>query len=191
MHLRIYDPRVLAIDLRNRRSGFAVFEGPRNLLDFGTTVLPSVPAESVMNRFSDLLRMSLPSIIVVRKDRWQNISSDSSIKHSIEMLTRESETREIQIRMLEQNAVSAIFRNLGCGTKAEISIALARIFPELVWQLPPERKAWESEHPRQSVFDAIALGLAYWQRETNKVGDSQDRQKIARRLHEPFRRPLG
>jgi hypothetical protein len=76
MPLRIYDPRVLVIDLRNRRSGFAVFEGPRNLLDFGTTVLPSVLDESVMNRFSDLLRMSLPSIIVVRKDRWENLGSD-------------------------------------------------------------------------------------------------------------------
>jgi hypothetical protein len=65
------------------------------------TVLPSVSAESVMNRFSDLLRMSLPSIIVVRKDRWQNISSDASSGHYIEMLTRESQTPEIQIRVLE------------------------------------------------------------------------------------------
>jgi hypothetical protein len=173
MPLRIYDPRVLAIDLRNRRSGFAVFEGPRNLLDSGTTVLSSVQAEFVMNRFSDLLRMSLPSIIVVRKDRWENMSSDSSARHSIEMLTRESESREIQIRVLEKNAMSATFRNLGCATKAEITTALARIFPELVWQLPPRRMAWESEHPRQSVFDAIALGLAYWQHEAITIADLQ------------------
>jgi hypothetical protein len=175
MPLRIYDPRVLAIDLRNRRSGFAVFEGSRNLLDFGTTVLPSVPAEFAVNRFSDLLRISLPSIIVVRKDRWENISSDSNTRHSIEILTRESKTRGIQIQMLEQSAMNITFRNLGCETKAEISTALARIFPELVWQLPPRRKAWESEHPRQSVFDAIALGLAYWQHEAVGVEDLQDK----------------
>jgi len=91
------------------------------------------------------------------------------------MLTRESETREIRIRMLEQNAIEATFRNMGGATKAEISAALAVIFPELVWRLPPKRKAWESEHPRQSVFDAIALGFAYWQHETIKVRDSQDK----------------
>jgi hypothetical protein len=68
-----------------------------------------------------------------------------------------------------------VILNLGCSTKVEISTALARVFPELVWRLPPERKAWESEHPRQTVFDAIALGLAYWQHETNNVLDSQDR----------------
>lgn len=175
MHLRIYDPRVLAIDLRNRRSGFAIFEGPRNLLDFGTTVLPSVQAESVMNRFSDLLKMSLPSIIVVRKDRWENMRSDSGTKNYIDMLTHESEAREIQIRMLDQGAMTETFRNLGCTTKADISTALASIFPELVWQVPPERKAWESEHPRQAVFDAIAIGFAYWQRETVRVEDLQDK----------------
>ena len=175
MHLRIYDPRVLAIDLRNRRSGFAIFEGPRNLLDFGTTVLPSDQAEPAMARFVDLLRMSVPSIIVVKKDRWENMASSSGARHFVDMLTNESIKREIQIRVLEQDAITATFLNLDCSTKVEISTALARVFPELVWQLPPERKAWESEHPRQTVFDAIALGLAYWQHETNNVLDSQDK----------------
>lgn len=173
MRLRIYDPRVLAIDLRNRRSGFAIFEDPRNLLDFGTTVLPSAPSESAMKRFADLLRVSLPSIIVVRKDRWESMKLDSTGRHVIEMLTYVSETREIQIRAVEQDAIIATFRNLGCATKAEMSTALANIFPELVWQLPPKRKVWQSEHSRQTVFDAIALGLAYWQHETERIGNSQ------------------
>jgi hypothetical protein len=174
MNLRIYDPRVLAIDLRNRRSGFAIFEGPRSLLDFGTTVLPATPVEFAVSRLSGLLKMSLPSIIVVKKDRWENMRFGPNSRQSIEGLIHESEARGIQIRMLELNAVNTAFRNLGCETKAEISAELARIFPELVWQLPPERKAWESEHPRQSAFDAIALGIVYWQYETSTVRDSQD-----------------
>jgi hypothetical protein len=117
--------------------------------------------------------MSLPSIIVVRKERWDNMRFDPNSKQSIDGLIHESEARGIQIRMLELSAVNMAFRNLGCETKAEVSAVLARIFPELVWQLPPERKVWESEHPRQSAFDAIALGLAYWQHETSTVGDSQ------------------
>jgi hypothetical protein len=87
------------------------------------------------------------------------------------MLTQESRARGIELRVLELTNFNATFRNLGCETKAEISTVLARIFPELVWQLPPRRRAWESEHPRQTVFDAIALGLAYWQHETENVLD--------------------
>ena len=100
--------------------------------------------------------------------------ADPQAEPMIESLTNECETRRIQIRLLEKDAVNTTFRNLGCETKAEIAVALARIFPELVWQLPPKRKAWKSEHPHQSVFDAIALGMAYWQHETSAMADSQE-----------------
>ena len=42
---------------------------------------------------------------------------------------------------------------------------VARMFPELLWKLPPKRKIWESEHPIMTMFDAIAMGFAYWQRD--------------------------
>jgi hypothetical protein len=167
----------LAIDLRFRRSGFAIFEGPRRLLDFGTTGIPSGRVENARNRFSDLLQLSLPAIIVVRRDRWETLMARSEREPLIEALTNESETRGIQIRLLEQDSIISTFRSLGCETKAETSTALARIFPELVWRLPPERRVWESEHPRQSVFDAIALGLAYWQHESSEIGDSQEEKE--------------
>ncbi len=169
MLLHIYDPRVLAIDLRFRRCGFAIFEGPRILLDYGTIAIPSGGAESVGSRLSDLLQLARPMVVVVKRERWEKMIARSRAESLIKAITSESESRRIQIRLLEQNAVSSTFRNLGCETKAENSAALASIFPELVWQLPPDRKVWESEHPRQSVFDAISLGLAYWQHETSTI----------------------
>jgi hypothetical protein len=90
----------------------------------------------------------------------------------VAVLAEESDSRQLQIRLLAQDSLNSTFRSLGCVTKVEISSALARIFPELVWQLPPEEKPWESEHPRQSAFDAIAIGLAYWQNKTEVVTDS-------------------
>jgi hypothetical protein len=39
--------------------------------------------------------------------------------------------------------------------------------PDLAWRLPRPRKPWESEPRRMSVFDAAAIGLAYWQHETS------------------------
>lgn len=178
MPLSIYDPRVLAIDLRFRRYGFAIFEGPRRLLDFGTIAFPARRVEYARYRFLDLLRLSLPAVIVVKRERWDTIAAHRQAESLVVVLAEESESRRIQIRLLAQDAVISTFRNLGCETKAEISSALARIFPELVWQLPPEEKAWKSEHPRQSAFDAIALGLAYWQQETRAVTDSLSQMRI-------------
>jgi hypothetical protein len=181
MALRIYDPRVLAIDLRSQRSGFAIYEGPRRLLDHGTTVVPFEGAGSSTSKFSDLLKISMPSVIIVKKERWEDMVAHPQAKRLTEKLTREANAREIEIRLLEQNALRATFRNLNCETKAEISAALSRFFPNLAWQLPPPRKIWDSEHPRQSVFDAIALGFAYWQWVTsstvNLEEETEEREK--------------
>jgi hypothetical protein len=62
-----------------------------------------------------------------------------------------------------QSDIDVAFTPLGFRTREEIAEALTRIFPELIWHLPPKRKIWQSEHPRMTVFDAIALGLTYWQ----------------------------
>lgn len=186
MQLRIYDPRIVAIDLRFRRSGFAVFEGPKTLLDSGTTAIPPNKGDASGNRFSDLLDLASPAAIVVKTERWQYIRAHSRTKSLIDSIRGESETRSVAIRILDEQALGLTFRNLGCSTKAEIAAALIRIFPELDWKIPPKRAIWDSEHSRQSIFDAIALGLAFWQHDTVSPCNFEE---ITGR--EPFRRPLG
>ena len=36
--------------------------------------------------------------------------------------------------------------------------------PELAAKLPPKRKIWQSEDYRMSIFDAAAVGVAYFVR---------------------------
>lgn len=179
MPLRIYDPRILAIDLRPRRSGFAIFEGPRRLLDYGTFATPSGQLEKTIgNRLVDIQKLALPDVVVVKKERWEKLIALPQETSFIETLNGDSETSPTPIRLLGQGALDSTYGNLGCETKAEVSGALAKIFPELVWQLPPRRKMWESEHPRQTVFDAIALGFAYWQNETTAIESSNGELKV-------------
>jgi hypothetical protein len=46
--------------------------------------------------------------------------------------------------------------------KYEVASALARQFPDLALRLPPKRKCWQSEHYRMGIFDAAAVGVAYF-----------------------------
>ena len=177
MHLRIYDPRIIAIDLRFRRSGFAIFEGPKRLLDFGSTPVQPGQLVNAGNSISELLKLSLPTVIVIKKQRWEKMLIHPQANLMIEALTSESGSHRIQIRLLDQEAIRSTYRNLGCETKGEISSALVRMFPELDWHSPPIRRAWEPEHSAQMVFDAIALGLAYWQNETN-IADAREKTEF-------------
>ena len=166
MKLRIYDPTILAIDLRHRRCGYAVFEGHRLLRDSGVRVYRAVgEAEASMasKRFTVLLRSFSPSIIVVKRERWNRAEVSMHIRSLIEVMNRVAAAHSVAIVLIADEDVRETFRNLGCETRDEIAVALARIFPEVAWRLPPKRRAWQAEHPRMTIFDAIALGLAYWQ----------------------------
>jgi hypothetical protein len=166
MNLRIYDPKILAIDLRHRRFGYAVFEGHRILRDSGQRVYRAVgEAEAAMasKRLEVLLDSFSPSAIVVKRERWDRALTSSHIRSLVEVMIRVAAAHSIPIFLLAHDEMRTTFRNLGCETRDDIASALARIFPELHWRLPPKRRAWQSEHPRMAMFDAIALGLAYWQ----------------------------
>ena len=166
MTLRIYDPKILAIDLRHRRFGYAVFEGHRSLLDSGLRFYRAVgEAEAAManKRLKALLKSFSPSAIVIKRERWDRAQTSLHIRSLIEVMSQVASEHSIPICLIAHDDVRKTFRNLGCETRDETAAALARIFPELVWRVPPKRRAWQSEHPRMAIFDAIALGLAYWQ----------------------------
>lgn len=58
--------RILAVDIRSRRFGYAVFETPAQLLDSGITRFAS--AETGAVRFAGLCKVFRPSLIVLRKE---------------------------------------------------------------------------------------------------------------------------
>lgn len=170
--LRIYDPRILAIDLRHRRFGYAVYEGHRNLLDWGVRVYPAVgdvEAAMMRQRLDGLIKLFSPSAIVVTQERWDRGQTSPHIRALDQAMLRAAAQHSIQIRAINQAEVKRTFQNLGCETKYEIATSLSRIFPELAWELPPPRRTWEPEYSRMTTFDAIALGLAYWQQESTEI----------------------
>jgi hypothetical protein len=179
MNLRIYDPRILAIELRHRRFGFAVFEGHRSLLDWGVRAFPAVgelEARMARDRLAGLITLFAPSAIVIKKERWERAETNPHILNLVEALENEAFARSVPIRLLEHAAVVSTFLNLGCETREQIAEALCRIFPELTPSMPLKRKSWKAEHPRMRTFDAIALGLAYWQHESIALPNLVERQ---------------
>src|SRR5438309_84200 len=102
------EKRILAIDLRSRSFGFAVFEGPTRLLDWGVRSFrhgvnePTIPASE---KLAALMDDFSPSTIVLR-----NHNSDT--KKRAEMrnaLVREATKRRIPIRLLSRGGVKTAF----------------------------------------------------------------------------------
>jgi hypothetical protein len=150
--------RVIAFDVRSRSFGFAVFEGPDELLDFGVrrfprgaTAVQVSPRERLAALFDDfkpaavVRRNSLP-----RGSKW-NLRIGAA-------LLRESQERRIATRYVTRRAIKRTFLGYNAN-KHEIATVLAQRYPALAAKLPPKRKCWQSEDYRMSIFDAAALGV--------------------------------
>jgi len=159
--------RILAIDLRPKQFGYAVFEGPKRLLDMGgASYRPGgvVGAAAARRSIVRLASVFLPSVIVVKRIRQKISRNSPGVEPILRAIRSEAVSRSIPVCLITRKEIREVFSAFRSKNKYEIATMLVRIFPELLWKLPPERKFYESEHPGMSAFDAVALGYTFWHR---------------------------
>jgi hypothetical protein len=159
------NPRILAIDLRPQQFGYAVFEGTERLLDWGATYFRpggTIGAVAAGKRVAVLVRVFLPSVIVVKKVRRNMTSNSPGVQPILKAIRHEASARSIPVCFIARADVREAFREFRSKSKYEIACILTGMFPELLWRLPPKRKNYQSEHTSMTIFDAVALGFTYW-----------------------------
>jgi len=155
--------RVMALDIRTRSFGFVMFEGPNYMLDWGIRSFRhgvnavKIPAAK---KLLVLLDEFTPSAIVVRERETKRGTKKSKILTTIE---RQARNRSIQVRFISRKDVNRAFVGFE-SNKYEVATALAKQFPDLASRLPAKRKIWQSEDYRMGIFDAAAVGVAYFTR---------------------------
>lgn len=159
----IRDKRILALDIRPRSFGFVVLEGPDRLLDWGArSFRKGVNAVQVPPRkkLASMLAEFSPEIVLLNKRLLETLK----MKHGMVGIARvEANKRKIPVRAITRPTVKRAFA-MHNRNKDQIARALADRFPELAVILPPNRRCWQSEDYRMSVFDAAALAVAYFSR---------------------------
>jgi hypothetical protein len=154
--------RVLAIDPHPRGFGYAVFEGPATLVDWGTKDVRRDKERVALHKIGELVRRYLPTVIVVEDCAHRKSRRNPRVRQLTERILAAAREFGVEGRTLPVAAVYRTFAGTGAGTKYGIATALVRAFPELMVRLPPKRKPWQSEDSRMSIFDAVALGLTYF-----------------------------
>lgn len=148
--------RLLALEIRPQKAGFAMFEGSA-LLDWGVTRYGKDTPPS--RRIGALVDLHGPSVIVTRRrPRLNHSQTGASV---VESIKRGAQRRSIHIRSLDANQIRAFFKQRGCDTKHATIALLAEWFPELTLRVPPKRKLWQSEPHNALLFDAVAIAVTY------------------------------
>ncbi|MFY9561284.1 MAG: hypothetical protein WAQ52_13710 [Terriglobales bacterium] len=125
-----------------------------------------------------LIDQYVPEVIVLKFPRTRRVNR---ILHSVRLCARE---RNCAVQVVSQKAVA---KTIPGNNKHQIATAIAERFPDLLSILPPKRKSWQSEDYRMSVFDAAAIGIAFFTRGARAIQSTFPRSAP----DELFQRPRG
>jgi hypothetical protein len=154
--------RVLTLDLRSKRFGYVVFEGPHTLLDWGTRTYGDEERSSLDWRLKNLQSSFAPSVILARQITERHRFTQPTRRRAFHSLKALAKRMLITVHLIDESKLRGFFSRETKVNKHDIAQMIAGRFPELSWQLPPKRKPWQSEPTRQSIFDAASLGVFYF-----------------------------
>ena len=157
--------RVLAIDPTARGFGFIVFEGPRNVVDWGVRSGRQVSLEKekqLLMRVADLLRRYRPHVLILEKTQAQGSRRGDRVRLLIESTADLGLRNGVLVQRIAVSKVRKTFQTFGAKTKYEIACYIATQIPEIGLWLPKPRKLWKGEDYRMAAFDAAALALTYF-----------------------------
>jgi hypothetical protein len=151
---------IIAMDIRADRIGYAAFETPGQLLDYGTSRFDS--GGTGFARVEFLFRALAPSVLVLRRPRTRSTRRRPRWMLNLRLIEGEAKKLGIQVMFVAERTLKGHFAALDCRNKFQIAELLGRWFPELARRVPRPRKCYEPEPWAMACFDAIALGAAYF-----------------------------
>ncbi len=154
--------RIFALNPNHKGFGYAVFELPFRLVDWGLSRVTGDKHAGAIAQFEKLLIRFRPDAVVLEDAAASGSRRQPRVRRLIEALANLAHERGIAVYTVARTAVLKCFSlDDGPATKQSIAKRLAKMFPELSKKLPPLRKAWMSQDERMAIFDALALAVTH------------------------------
>lgn len=158
------EKRVLAIDPTTKGFGFAVLEGPSDLIDWGVRSASAIDKNSTtLELISELIDRYQPEIIVLqdcRQGKWRRCER---VRDLLWEVSRLALREKVSVRLISKARMKSVFAELGAKTKHEIAGVIAKRLPELAPRQPKYRQPWQPEDYNMAIFDAVALALTFYE----------------------------
>jgi hypothetical protein len=155
-------PLVLAVSASPRGFAFVLFAGPTTPFDWGVKEFRG-PHKSALTLLAlkKLLRQYRPERLVI-EETGKGSRRGPRIRALYRDLVALAGREQVPVMRFTKAEVRAAFAPENARTRPEIAKAVAARLPVFTPKLPPFRKIWMSEDPRQSLFDAAGLGCAWY-----------------------------
>lgn len=154
---------VLAVYPFSRGFAFVFFEGPGSPFEWGVREIKEKHKNNkTLEALKKLIDQYRPEVLVIEDTTERGSRRTSRIRKLYRMLGHMADAEYVDLSRCTKREIKACFKPVGASTKYEIAKAIALQIPAFAHRMPRFRKPWMSEDPRQSLFDAAALGLTYY-----------------------------
>ena len=161
---------VLAVYPFSRGFAFVFFEGPGSPFEWGVKEIKEKHKNTkTVDEIKKLIDRYRPEILVIEDTADGGSRRTSRIRKLYRALAHLAAAEYVDLYRYKRNEITQCFASVGARTKHEIAQAIAMQIPAFAHRMPPFRKPWMSEDPRQSMFDAAALALVFYQ-QTSQSG---------------------
>ena len=166
-------PRVMALDPVSRGFGFAVFEGPDRLVDWGVIEVRQDKQLGCLAHVGRLLERLVPDVLVLENHKSRSSRRCPRVRQLLKAIRFLAATRAVTVVALAPRRVRKSYARLGARNKDQTAAILAARFPGLDPWVPPARQLWMSEDARLGIFDAAAFALTYLEHGAGTAGRTQ------------------
>jgi Holliday junction resolvasome RuvABC endonuclease subunit len=169
MTVRTHYGFVIAIYPNSRGLAFVVLENAMSVVDWGVRGARYKHSHSrYLTAIAVLLERYQPAVLVLQDMSPAGTHRAQRIQNLNEAIMDFAEGRGIPVRSYSRERVRETFALPGRATKEAIAEAIAKHIPAFKRHIPPPRKPWNSEHARMGLFDAAALALTFFWRNSKR-----------------------
>jgi hypothetical protein len=162
MNARHKQGLVLAVHPTSRGFGWVLFESPLIPVDWGLASVKARRSARSLVRFERLLNRYAPKVVVFEQFDDHPARRASRIRELYRQMIAVAGSRGTYTPVYSRETIRECFESSGATTRHDIALSIAEQIEVFRRRLPRERKRWDSEDVRQSLFDAAALALTYF-----------------------------
>ncbi len=152
----------MAVHPTSRGFGWALFENPLVPVDWGLASVKTKRSAGSLARFEKLLDRYEPKVVAFEQFDEHPARRVNRIQALCRRMIALAGSRGIYTPVYSRETVRKSIESSGAKTRHAIALSIAEQIEVFRHRLPRERKRWNSEDVRHSLFDAVALALTYF-----------------------------
>jgi hypothetical protein len=162
LYKRTKGPLIIGIAPARRGFGYAVFDGPHKVIDWGCHEAKQGTNRQHLKKLRSILSWYAPDVLVLPNLARQKPRRSPRVIKLVQSFRSLADRRDLTIKRYTRRDIRAVFAGVQAQARYEIAKAIALQAPNLELWLPPKRRIWEVEDPRMSIFDAASLVFTHF-----------------------------